>query len=86
MPVGNGNSDIDSAESPEEATALTPRQATAALELSRGKSVTETARAAGVSRQTLYLWMREPEFIAWLKSLAVGGARKRAEPAHGGRQ
>lgn len=63
--MANGNGKHES-ESHNEPPALKPRQEMAARELASGKGVVEAARAAGVNRTTLYRWMLEPEFVAWL--------------------
>lgn len=63
MPNGNGKHQAGAQNT---SSALTPRQEMAARELVKGAKLVDTARAAGVSRTTLFRWMRDPEFIAWL--------------------
>lgn len=46
---------------------LSPRKQRAVLALVESSSVAAAAVASGVSRQTLYRWMREPEFATMLR-------------------
>jgi len=55
---------------------LTATQEQALLLLASGETVTRTAEAAGVSRQTCSEWVnRDPDFIAALNSVRLLSAR-----------
>jgi hypothetical protein len=42
----------------------TPQREKAAFVLATAKNITEASDTCGVSRQSLYLWMKRPEFMA----------------------
>lgn len=47
---------------------LSPSQERALVALLAGQSVTEAAKAAKVTRQTVHRWMRSPDFLAALNA------------------
>jgi transposase len=52
-------------------SSLAPRQHQAALLLAQGASKTEASRAVGVTRKTIYDWLKHPEFRAEVDRLAA---------------
>lgn len=48
---------------------LTARQRRALEGLALGHRVTQVARDVGVSRDTIYRWLKQPEFVAELRRL-----------------